>query len=227
MTPAMSRKIGTTRHTPQRQQHLQLGIQATNLMAYGGTSQTDPLLMTPSYMGPVSHALARTAPVYLTNYEDLADHKMPVTIGLSLRLPLNSRLWAASGVNYSLLSSTFTHRMGANTQSIGQRLHYVGVPLTAGYSFWQKPRLTGYASCGAEALLNVKTSVDEGHLDRDRMQLSLQGSVGIEYKLLPPLGIYLQPGLRYYPDNGSPIKNIYKTRPLQFDLQLGLRYTLQ
>ena len=211
-----------TPHTP-----LQLSLHASNLLVYGGTADTEPLLMTPSYMGPVSQALARTAPVYLTDYEDQADHKLPFTVGLSLRLPLSRRLWVASGIDYSLLTSTFTHRMGTSTRSIGQRLHYIGVPLSAGYTFWQTPRLSVYASGGAEALLNVKTHVDEGRLDRDHMQFSLLGSAGIEYTLLPRLGIYVQPGVRFYPDNGSRIQNIYKERPLQFDLQLGLRCTLK
>jgi hypothetical protein len=37
----------------------------------------------------------------------------------------------------------------------------------------------------------------------------------------------VQPGLRYYPDNGSHIKNIFKERPWMFDLQFGLRYSLK
>ena len=97
----------------------------------------------------------------------------------------------------------------------------------AGYSFWQKPTLSAYVSAGAEAQYNLKAEVDKGHLNRDRMQFSLLGSAGIEYTLLPQFSVYVQPGLRYYPDNGSRVQNIFKERALQFDLQLGLRYSFR
>jgi hypothetical protein len=74
-----------------------------------------------------------------------------------------------------------------------------------------------------EAQYNIKTEVDYGHLDRDRLQFSVLGSAGLEYVLLPHLSVYVQPGLRFYPDNGSPVQNIFKEKPWQLDMQLGLR----
>ena len=205
-----------------------LQFHTTNLLANNnGITQTEPMLMNQAYMGPLSSALARTAPVYLADHEEKTEHRMPLTVGLSLRLPLSERWWLSSGINYSLVSSTFNHRLAAFTQVNDQRLHYIGVPLTAGYTFWQKPSLTAYVSTGAEAQYNLKAEVDNGHLNRDRMQFSLLGSAGIEYTFLPQLSIYVQPGLRYYPDNGSHVQNIFKERPLQFDLQLGIRYSLR
>ena len=193
-----------------------LQFHTTNLLANNnGTTQTEPMLMSQAYMGPLSSALARTAPVYLADHEEKTEHRMPLTVGLSLRLPLSERWWLSSGINYSLVSSTFNHQLAAFTQVNDQRLHYIGVPLTA------------YVSAGAEAQYNLKAEVDNGHLNRDRMQFSLLGSAGIEYTFLPQLSIYVQPGLRYYPDNGSHVQNIFKERPLQFDLQLGIRYSLK
>ena len=211
----------STRRTPV------LSLHATNLLAYGGTSEVEPVEMASSYMGPASQMLARSTKVYLANHDETTDHKMPLTVGLSLRLPLADRWWLASGVNYSRVASSFTHRTSTIVQVNHQRLHYVGVPLSAGYSFWQAPRLSAYASVGGEAQLNVKAQVDHGHLDRDRMQFSLLAAAGLEYKLLPQLSLFAQPGLRYYPDNGSAVQNIFKEHPLQLDLQLGVRYTLR
>ncbi len=204
-----------------------LSLHATNLMAYEGTTSSTPMQMAPAYMGDASRTLARTAPVYLSNHEEQAEHHMPLTVGLSLRLPLSGYWWMTTGVNYSRVSSTFTQQLGSVSQTTKQRLHYIGLPLSAGYTFWQTPRLTAYATAGAEAQLNVQAQVDHGHLERDRMQFSLLGSAGLEYRLAPQFCIYAQPGLRYYPDNGSHVQNIFKDRPLQFDLQLGLRYTLK
>ena len=204
-----------------------LSFHATNLLAQGGTSEANPILMTPSYMGSLSRALSRKAPVYLANCEERVEHRRPLTVGLQLRLPLCHRWWMATGIDFSRTTSTFTKQVGSFTQSTRQRLYYVGVPLLAGFTFWQAPRLQAYASAGMEGQLNVKADVSEGNLDNDRLQFSFLTSAGLEYRLLPQLDIYVQPGLRYYPDNGSHVQNIFKEKPWQIDLQFGLRYTLR
>ncbi len=200
-----------------------LQLHAANLMAYGGSTQVEPMLMTPSYMGNATHELSRVAPVYLSNHEEKAEHHRPLTIGLTLRLPLGGRWWLASGATVARISSTFTQQMNSSILTNRQRLYYVGVPVQAGYSFWQRPRLQAYASLGAEAQCNIKTEVDDGYLGRDRVQFSCFASAGLEYGLLPHLSVYVQPGLRFYPDNGSRVQNIFKEKPWQLDLQLGLR----
>ena len=40
------------------------------------------------------------------------------------------------------------------------------------------------------------------------------------------VGLYAEPGLNYYFDNGSPVENVFKSRPLNFNLTLGLRLRL-
>ena len=213
-----------------RQQHgsrFSLQMHTSNLMADNGTSQTSPMLMSNSYMGVVSSALARKAPVYLTGHDTKTEHDMPITVGLSVRLSMTDRLWMSSGINYTSTSSTFSRQLASILKASRQRLHYLGVPVTAGYTFWEKPRLKAYVSVGAELLYNVKAEVSEGHIDRDRLQCSLAGAAGIEYTFLPHLSAYLQPGLRYYPDNGSRLQNIFKERPLQPDLQFGIRYSFR
>ena len=219
-------KDGKNNHPSMSPPRLRISVQATNLMAYGGTTQTEQMQMARSYMESKPDALSRTSTVYLPGYDEETDHEMPITAGLSLRLPLDDDWWVTTGLNYSKLTSTFTHRMGNIIQTNGQRLHYIGVPLQVGYSFWQTPRLAAYADAGAEAHFNVKAQVDNGQLERDRVQFSVVASAGLEYKLLSQLSVYVQPGLRYYPDNGSNVQNIFKERPLQLDFQLGVRWSL-
>ena len=129
-----------------------------------------------------------------------------------------------SGLNYSYVASTFTHRYGAHVTSEKQQLHYLGVPLSVGYNVWNTSRLQTYAAAGVEAMANMAARVSEGHVSRDRLQMAVGASVGVEYELLPATSIYVQPSLRYYPDNGSSLQNVFKDRQLQFDLRMGLRY---
>ena len=204
--------------------HPSISINAGHLLAAGDAGSIEPLWMSPSYMGPVTSALARSGPVYLSNSIEETTHHAPLTFGLSLRMPLSEHWWMETGLNYSYVASTFTHRYGTRVSSEKQQLHYLGVPLSVGYNVWNTSRLQTYASAGVEAMVNMAARVSEGHIGRDRLQMAVGASVGVEYELLPATSIYVQPSLRYYPDNGSSLQNVFKDRQVQFDLRMGLRY---
>ena len=61
---------------------------------------------------------------------------------------------------------------------------------------------------------------------RDKMQWSTNASVGIQYDFIPQLGVYVEPGMKYYFDNGSQIENIFKDKKLNFNIQFGLRFNV-
>ena len=41
------------------------------------------------------------------------------------------------------------------------------------------------------------------------------------------VGIYAEPGVGYYFDNGSDVKTAYSDNPLNFNMKLGLRYSIK
>ncbi|MDE6071728.1 MAG: hypothetical protein K2G53_04160, partial [Muribaculaceae bacterium] len=57
-------------------------------------------------------------------------------------------------------------------------------------------------------------------------QWSLTAGAGLQYRPTPSFGIYLEPGLTYYPRNSTALPIIYRDRPLQFNLTIGLRFIL-
>jgi len=63
-------------------------------------------------------------------------------------------------------------------------------------------------------------------MKKDRMQWYVGGSMGVEYQVVPLLGIYAEPGLRYYFDNGSGMQNFFKDKPTSWNLQVGFRLHL-
>ena len=136
-----------------------------------------------------------------------------------------------TGLSYTRAKSTFTTRMGRNTSVYHQRLQYVGVPLAAGYTFWHSRAFQLYGVGGVQADVNVDAHLEtdglERHLDKDRLLFSVGGRAGAEYRFLPHFGIYLEPGLRYYIDNGSRLQTVFKEKPLQLDFQMGVRYSLK
>ena len=111
-----------------------------------------------------------------------------------------------------------------------QTLHYLGIPLSLQYYIVNGSRWKAYATAGIEADWNIKSrSVTEGvetQSLRDHLQWSLGGAVGVQYDILPQLGVYLEPGGRYYMDNGSKVQNYFKAHPTAWTLQFGIRLSL-
>lgn len=173
-------------------------------------------------------AAARSGePIYLTGYEERQHHHRPVSFGLTLSYPLTERLSLTTGVVYTKLVSDFTQIMRKQQIQREQTLHYVGIPVSVNYRLWSQKRIHAYVSAGTLTYWNVKTHVEtEGvtqEQKKDHVQWSLNGSAGAQYDIIPQLGLYVEPGLSYYPDNGSRLQNFFKDKPLNFSLQLGLR----
>ena len=181
---------------------------------------------------PHNRALTRSdEPIYLVGYEERQKHYLPIAIGLSVSYPLSSKWSLSSGIIYTRLHSDFASIINGSAISQEQILHYLGIPLNAQYQLFHRGGLNIYLSAGAEADYNIKTYLaSEGvtqHLNRDRLQFSVQGGVGLQYNILPQFGLYAEPGVKHYFDNGSRLCNYFKDQPTSFNLQLGLRLNLK
>ena len=167
----------------------------------------------------------------LPEYDEKVSHSMPFTVGVSVHYSLSEHWAVISGLVYSRLASEFTRHIGNTVLTDKQTLHYVGLPLKASYRLWGNRQLATYVQAGAQLDVNVSARLNSEGLERnikkDRLQWSLLGNVGIEYHFLPGLGIYLEPGLHYYFNNGSSVENIFKDTPLNYDLQFGFRLHLK
>lgn len=169
-------------------------------------------------------------PIYLVGYEERQKHYQPIAFGLSVSYPLSTKWLLSTGVTYTRLRSDFTSIIKGSSISQEQTLHYLGIPLNAQYRLFHRGGLNIYLSGGAEADYNLKAhltceSVTQ-HIDRDRWQFSVQGGVGLQYDILPQLGLYAEPGVKYYFDNGSRLRNFFKDKPTSFNLQVGLRLNI-
>lgn len=68
------------------------------------------------------------------------------------------------------------------------------------------------------SIIPISEKVKEG-----RPQFSLKAAAGIEYDFTKQVGVYAEPGLGYYIDNGSGVMNFYKDKPLNFSINVGMR----
>ena len=169
-------------------------------------------------------------PIFLSGYEEQQHHSQPVAFGLSVDYPLSDHLSLTSGVVYTRLRSDFTRIIHSQQISQEQTLHYVGIPLGLNYRLLQHGAFKAYVAAGVQADWNVATRLNtegvESKMSRDRMQWSVNASIGVQYNLLPQLALYAEPGLNHYFDNGSNVQNFFKDKPTSLRLQFGLRLTI-
>ena len=159
-----------------------------------------------------------------------AKHHAPLAIGAQVGIGLAPRLSLSTGVVYTRVASDFKS-YGVSDFDTHQVLHYVGVPLGLNYEVWSTGGFHAYVMAGGEADFNIKNDTKvSGHKEdvkRDGVQFSGKASLGAQYDVTPQVGFYIEPGAKYYFDNGSEIENTFKDKKWNFNLQFGLRINLK
>lgn len=166
-------------------------------------------------------------------------HRLPVRVGLNVAYRLTDRLSVESGVSYTRLSSDMKDGTKDNYSSGSQKLDYIGVPLNVKCRAFGYRRLSVYASAGllTEKCVSGKATHEyvisgekKKHETEDvaakPWQLSVNAALGAQLDVLRNVGVYVEPGVSYYFDDRSPLSTIYKEKPLNFNLNLGVRYTI-
>ncbi len=170
-----------------------------------------------------------------TEYE----HHLPIRIGLSVAYALTDRLSISSGLTYTRLSSDIKDASRESKYIGEQRLHYVGIPVNVSYKVASFRWLVLYGTAGVLAEKCVSGTTDEGYVENNTMkytntqdisskplQMSVNAGVGIQFDIIDNVGIYAEPGLSYYFDDGSTLQTIYKEKSLNFNLNVGVRFKL-
>lgn len=167
------------------------------------------------------------------------DHHLPIRIGLSVAYALTDRLSISSGLTYTRLASDIKDASRESKYIGEQRLHYVGIPVNVSYKVASFRWISLYGTAGVLAEKCVSGTTDEGYVENNTMkytnthnisskplQMSVNAGVGIQFDFIDNVGIYAEPGLSYYFDDGSALQTIYKEKPLNFNLNVGVRFKL-
>ena len=170
--------------------------------------------------------------------EENVHHRQPIRFGLSLRYALNDKWSIDAGLSYTMLTSDFSFSATHYYAEVEQRLNYVGIPISVNYQLWRNRHFNVYASAGGIVEKMVKgkqhfkvtvpsISERDESVSIGPLQLSINGALGAEYQFVDWLSIYAEPGLGYYFDNGSSVPTFYQEKPLNFNLNLGLRLNIK
>lgn len=151
------------------------------------------------------------------------DHKQPLSLGISVRKELYKGFSVESGVTYTYLSSDVTFE--GSLDKLKQKLHYIGIPIRANWSFVNSKHFTAYISAGGSVEKCVYGKIGSENETVEPLQLSVTGAVGAQYNVNRRIGLYVEPGISYFFDDGSMIQTIRKENPCNFTLHAGIRLT--
>ncbi len=191
----------------------------------------------------VSRPYASMAPGYGTSgISELSTstYGVPVTLGLGVRFHIAGRLSFGTGIDYSLLTRTFTGKytefasdgsiVRSEAGNVSHTLQYIGVPVGLYYDVlnYDKVKFYVYGLGEAEYCISNRyvlySSPDISCSDRvEKLQYSVGLGLGLEFSLNRTLGLYLDPGLRYYFPCDQP-KSVRTDKPVSVSFDAGLRF---
>ena len=202
-----------------------VGLNASGGLLAANTSQRmDRVYLNYNEFGSYSYASSMSS-YTMTEFE--SKHHLPVRFGLSLDYQFSPSLSLKSGLSYTYLYSEFNIPLYQDAHYT-QKLHYLGIPLGVTWQLWSSDHFRLYVSGGMMLEKCVSARYDKDGLEGKKpWQWSLNASAGAEYTIIQQLGIYLEPSLGYFFDDGTSLEHYYKEHPLAPSIEFGLRLHLR
>lgn len=151
-------------------------------------------------------------------------HSFPLVLGISTKIPITNRLFITSGFDYSVYTSKFAYSISGEKKQI---VHYLGIPVCLDFSIASTRWLDVYVGGGLRGDYCINASLDETTIEKDGLSLSILGSGGIQFNVIPQLGIYVEPEISYLIPYQSYRLETYRTdSPLVFSVKSGLRINI-
>lgn len=163
-------------------------------------------------------------------------HDKPITFGIPLTKNIGKNWSLGTGIQYSLLKSNFTLGEGEYFINRVQKVHYLGIPLSTSYKWFNSKNWSAYSSAGI--IFNIPmygknneqyvTGITVPYKDSWHFIPSVQWSVGVgtglQYHFAPNWSIYLEPSFSWYIPNGSTIHTIWTEHPFSVTVPFGIRF---
>lgn len=207
-----------------------IGLAGSNGLLLAANSYVNSMDMQPLYSNASPAEYYTDVNGNLAQAYTIADveskHHIPLRLGLSLQYQLNDRLALLSGINYTYLESEFIYPLHKHLD-FNQKLSYLGIPIGISWKVWSTEHFNIYLAGGTMLEKCIKADVSEGDLDIHPWQFSINAAAGAEFNFTRQFGVYLEPSLGYYFNDGTKLEHYYKEHPLAPSLQFGLRLHLK
>ena len=176
------------------------------------------------------------------NSKSKLQHRLPVSLGVRVSKGIAPNLSLETGVVYTYLSSKVTSESAYGIEE-NQNFHYLGVPISLNYEFYELGKTRFYLSVGGMVQKDIRGKYEskmgvskadilyykEPYYIRETIkqsnpQFSVNASVGVAYPIYKKLYLYGTIGSTYYFDAGNKYHTIYSDRKTQLDLNLGIKF---
>lgn len=165
----------------------------------------------------------------------------PVSVGVEVSYDLGRRFFLGSGLSYTCLVSESSSGSLESRSSLTQTVHLLGVPIKVGYKIIDNPLFELSVAGGGRVdkaiasktvtrlALNGPEPVKSASNGKAfPLYWSLTASASAAYKLSSLVGLYLEPGLSWHfgskSDSGLALETVWSGRPLNFQLNAGVRF---
>lgn len=167
-----------------------------------------------------------------------SSYGIPFTIGAGARFYVAPGLSIGTGLDYSLVTRSFEGKYNnVNGGVIEQTasgtffhsMHYIGIPVNVYYDLLAGDKLKFYiygGGAGEYCVANKYTLYSENITYTEpvkKVQWSVGAGLGVEFKIAPFMGIYVDPGVRYYFDCQQP-RSVRTEHPLLMNFDVGVRF---
>ena len=146
-------------------------------------------------------------------------HDLPISLGITARLDLTSRIGLESGLEYTYLHSTSESTGGR----LDQQLHFIGIPLRLDARLISFGGFDMYAGVGCKAEKCVASFLGIVRCVEKRFQWSTEAFAGIQYGLWSHTHLFFQPEISYYLTE-TDLVTIRTENPFTLTLHAGLRF---
>jgi hypothetical protein len=175
------------------------------------------------------------------NEQPELNFSLPFSLGVGVKYHFNSRLALGTGIRYTYMSRTFL----ADYRDIDQNIHIVqtdvdnhqhwlGVPLNFYFNIIDNGRWRLHTFLGGageflvdnDYLIHASPKDIHYHQRGNSIQWSAAGGLGVEFRLTPTVGLFVDPSIRYYFGAASQPRSIRTIQPLRMEVEAGVRFSL-
>ncbi len=158
------------------------------------------------------------------SYTEKYSHEIPKSFGLSARFQITNKLSINTGLTYTRYASDRTRMFSySDYQNDRQYVHYLGIPVRFDWMIVNRKHFNFYLGAGLQADKCIYATVGRERLHEKEVLFGLNGAMGLQFNIVPMVGLYLEPDISYSLNEGS--IQTYRTRePFMVTVRGGLRF---
>ncbi len=159
-----------------------------------------------------------------STYTEKYRHEIPVSFGVSARFHITDKLSINTGLTYTRYASDRTRIFSySDYQNDRQYVHYLGIPVRLDWMIVNRKHFNFYLGAGTQADKCIYATAGGERLHEKEVLFGLNGAMGLQFNIVPMVGLYFEPDISYSLNEGS-IQTYRSKEPFMITVRGGLRF---